>query len=179
MICEQKENKQIKNTEIKTSNLENKTLFLATIWEIACILYNLFKIDLSEYPEGNVITKKSVQLRRLSGGYLHEYIYYYDNVDVFGVGQFHLPVKNKGERKSPNDKRWKLHDMVLYRRRITNRISSNLELLENAIKQYNSLKKCYEAPKDIESVMNDVERAMQNKANIELEQAEISSYVWM
>lgn len=158
---------------------KNKSLFLTTIWKIGCILYNLLQINLEDYPEGNVITKRSVQKRRLSGGHLHEYVYYYNNVDIFGIGQFHLPVKNKGERRNPDDKRWKLHDKVMYRQQISNRISSNFELLENAIKQYNSLKKCFEAPKNIESVMKDVECAMQNKTEVELKQIEISNYGYL
>ena len=120
--------------QTEDDNFDNKSLFLTTIWELGCVLYNLYKINLDGYPEGNVITKRSVQRRLLSGGHWYEYVYYYENVDVFGVGQLHLPVKNKGERKNPNDIRWKLRDKIMYRRQIENRRKSNLELLENAIK---------------------------------------------
>lgn len=140
-----------------------KEIFMLIIWKLGYALYNLSKINLQGYPEGNVITKKSVQRRHLSGGHEREYVYYYDNVDVFGKGQYHLPVKNKGERKNPKDERWLIRDKIMYRRQIEQKSKMNIRLLTDAIKQYNSLKKCYEASKSVESVMKEVEIAIQNK----------------
>ena len=67
----------------------------AEVWQQACILNRLLEIDLTRFPKGNVITKNSRQKRILSNGEKRIYKYHYQIVDVFGVGQFHLPVKNK------------------------------------------------------------------------------------
>ena len=70
------------------------------LWRDACCLHHLLQINLERYPKGNVIRKQSVQKRVLRDGKEKTYTYYYENVDVWGEGQYHLPVSGNGGRRN-------------------------------------------------------------------------------
>ena len=83
------------------------------LWKDACCLHHLLQINLERYPKGTVIRKHSVQKRVLRDGKEKTYSYYYENVDVWGEGQYHLPVKRKWR---PKERLWDLRCKVLCRK---------------------------------------------------------------
>ncbi|MBR3934862.1 MAG: hypothetical protein IKJ68_13275 [Clostridia bacterium] len=134
----------------------------AEVWECACLLFRLQQIDLSRFERGNIIVKKSFQKRILSDGSIKVYEYHYENIDIFGKGQIHLPVKGK-KRHNPSDLRWRIRDGIRYRNDIEFRIKNATIKLDNAIQELNSYKKSTEVLETIETVMASVRRAMGNK----------------
>ena len=132
------------------------------VWESACLLFRLQQIDLSRFERGNIIVKKSFQKRVLQDGRVKVYEYHYENIDIFGKGQIHLPVRGK-KRHNPNDPRWRMRDGIRYRNDIEFRIKNATIKLEKAIQELNSYKKSTENLETIEDVMISVRRAMGNK----------------
>lgn len=132
------------------------------VWESACLLFRLQQIDLSRFERGNIIVKRSFQKRVLSDGSVKVYEYHYENIDIFGKGQIHLPVRGK-KRHNPNDPRWRMRDGIRYRNDIEFRIKNATIKLEKAIQELNSYKKSTENLETIEDVMISVRRAMGNK----------------
>ena len=143
----------------------------AEVWECACLLFRLQQIDLSRFERGNIIVKKSFQKRILSDGSIKVYEYHYENIDIFGKGQIHLPVRGK-KRHNPNDPRWRMRDGIRYRNDIEFRIKNATIKLEKAIQELNSYKKSTENLETIEDVMISVRRAMGNKEKYEKIQKE-------
>ena len=132
------------------------------VWESACLLFRLQQIDLSRFERGNIIVKRSFQKRVLSDGSVKVYEYHYENIDIFGKGQIHLPVRGK-KRHNPNDPKWRMRDGIRYRNDIEFRIKNATIKLEKAIQELNSYKKSTENLETIEDVMISVRRAMGNK----------------
>ena len=134
----------------------------AEMWKSGCTLYSLQQIDLSHFEQGNIIVKKSQQKRVLANGEERIYSYHYENIDVFGKGQFHLPVKGK-KRRDSNDPVWEIRDRIEYRKDIELRIKNATQQLDNAIAVVNSFKKSTEKLTTVESVMESVRKSMENK----------------
>lgn len=136
------------------------------VWNCGCVLYRLQEIDLSRFEKGNVIVKNLRQKRILADGTVRIYNYHYENIDVFGKGQIHLPVKGK-KRHNPNDSKWKIRDGIVYRNEIEQRIKNATIQLERAIKELNSYKRSTEQLETMASVMDSVKRAMANRKKYE------------
>lgn len=134
----------------------------AEVWDCACRLYYLQQIDLSRFEKGNIIIKTSFQKRVLRDGSIKIYEYHYENIDIFGKGQIHLPVRRK-KRHDSGDVRWRMRDGIRYRNQIETEINNSVIRLENALKEFNSYKKSTEKLETLESVMNSVKKAMGNK----------------
>lgn len=141
----------------------------AEVFRNACVFARLQEIDLTRFPKGNVIIKNSLQKRILSGGREKIYKYHYQVVDVYGEGQFHLPVKNKERYQKEKDKRWKLRDEIIYRNDMEMRINEAEQHLLKAIKKLNSLKKSTEPLETFEKVMKRAKNAIRNKSAFEKE----------
>ncbi len=125
----------------------------AKVWKDACCLYNLLQIDLERYPKGNVILKKSRQRRILRDGTVKLYIYRYENVDIYGGGQFHLPVKRKYEEGDPEKDLWNLRNRVIYRIRLENRLEYLRRQVENEIRDLQVFKGSKEAAETFEEIL--------------------------
>ncbi|MBR3919105.1 MAG: hypothetical protein IKJ59_10270 [Clostridia bacterium] len=136
------------------------------VWKCGCVLYRLQQIDLSRFEKGNIIVKNLRQKRILSDGTVKIYNYHYENIDVFGKGQIHLPVKGK-KRHNPNDSNWKIRDGIVYRNEIEQRINNATIRLDRAIKELNSYKKSTEKLETMTTVMDSVKRAMANRKEYE------------
>lgn len=134
----------------------------AEVWECACLLFRLRQIDLSRFERGNIIVKKSFQKRVLKDGTVRIYEYHYENVDIFGKGQIHLPVRGK-KRHNPKDPKWQVRDGIRYRNDIEFRTKNAEKRLQTAIQELNSYKKSTEKLETFENVMDLVQRAMGNK----------------
>jgi hypothetical protein len=145
--------------KVHCSDIEKRKV---EVWESACLLFRLQQIDLSRFERGNIIVKKSFQKRVLRDGRVKVYEYHYENIDIFGKGQIHLPVRGK-KRHNPNDPRWRMRDGIRYRNDIEFRIKNATIKLEKAIQELNSYKKSTENLETIEDVMISVRRAMGNK----------------
>lgn len=144
---------------------------MSDILGLGCILVRLLAIDLSRFPKGNV-TSKTLRLRHvLKSGSIKEYEYHYHVVNIFGKGQIHLPVKNKKRYQKEHDKRWRLHDEVIYRNEIEARIEETKKRLDRAIRRYNTYKKSTEKPETFESVMMRAEADVKCKCIAEVETA--------
>ena len=131
------------------------------VWKYGCILYRLQQIDLSKFEKGNIIVKHSNQKRILADGSERIYTYHYENIDVFGKGQFHLPVKGD-KRHNPDDPKWKIRDGIMYRNEIERRIKNATEQLEDAVCELNSYKKSTERLETVADVLANVGKAMEN-----------------
>lgn len=150
----------------------------AEVWERACLLFRLQQIDLSRFERGNIIVKTSFQKRVLRDGSVKVYKYHYENIDIFGKGQIHLPVRGK-KRHNSKDPRWRTRDGIRYRNDIEMRIKNAEKRLENAVSEYNSYKRSSETLETVENVMQLVRRAMGNKEKYERirkEEAERRAY---
>ena len=131
------------------------------VWKYGCILYRLQQIDLSKFEKGNIIVKHSQQKRVLADGSEKIYTYHYENIDVFGKGQFHLPVRGD-KRHNPDDPKWKIRDGIMYRNEIERRINNATAQLEGAVCELNSYKKSTEKLETVAEVLAKVGRAMEN-----------------
>ena len=107
----------------------------AKLWQSACALFNLLQIDLSGYPQGSVIVKNSRQRRKLKSGAVKWYTYHYENIDIKGGGQFHLPVKIKG--KIYTGSLWVTRDKILYRKNIENKIRFFDQQIQSLLRNVN------------------------------------------
>lgn len=152
----------------------------AELWRVACSLYNLLQIDLSGYPKGTVISKNSRQRRTLKSGVTKIYTYHYENADVAGVGQFHLPVKIKFKRGKrvvtpaydANDPKipenlWDMRQRILYRREIEGRIEYQEKRAKELIQGLNLYKNSREELETLEAMLELAGRAMRRKGEYE------------
>lgn len=150
------------------------------LWQAACTLYKHLQIDLSKYPEGNVISKTSRQRRILKSGEIRVYEYHYENTDVKGVGQFHLPVKIKfkrGKREvtpayDANDPKipenlWDMRQRILYRIEIEERIKYLKKQAEGLIRKVNLYKNSREQLETLEAILQLAGRAMRRQGEYE------------
>lgn len=131
-------------------HVSDKARRVAEAWKDACCLYCLLQIDLERFPKGNVIRKHSLQKRILHDGSERVYSYYYENVDVWGKGQFHLPLKRRGDAKH---KLWKLRGDVLYRQTVEARAAYLRKQLERRIKDLNLFRSSKEASGTLEELL--------------------------
>ena len=140
----------------------------AEIWRTACILYNLLQIDLSDYPEGNVISKTSRQRRVLKGHFVKTYEYHYENIDIKGKGQFHLPIKSKFKRV-PKDKEnlWNLRNRIIYRNQVMDKIQFLEKQMKNLLKDINIYKNSREKLDTAEEIMQLAAKAMRHQKDFE------------
>ena len=130
----------------------------AELWQAACALFNLLQIDLSGYPQGSVITKNSRQRRKLKSGDVKWYTYHYENIDVKGVGQFHLPVKMKGI--SVDGGLWETRHKILYRNSTENRIRYLDSQIQDLIRNVNYSQSSTAAQVTYDSIMGLAGQAM-------------------
>lgn len=138
----------------------------AEVWKNACCLYNILQIDLERYPKGNVILKHSRQRRVLRDGSEKVYLYRYENVDVYGGGQFHLPVKRKYAEGDEKD-RWNLRSKVLYRIEVENRRDALRREVLTGIKALRVFKDSREPEDTLEEILELAGRAMGRKERYE------------
>lgn len=131
------------------------------LWKDACCLHHLLQINLERYPKGTVIRKHSVQKRVLRDGKEKTYSYYYENVDVWGEGQYHLPVKRKWR---PKERLWDLRCKVLYRKEVEERIESLRKRLANGIRAMNVYRGSKETSGTVEEVLRLAGEAMGRRA---------------
>lgn len=150
-------------------HVSDKAKRTALVWKYACDLYHMLQIDLKGIPKGNVIQKHSRQRRILRGGIEKIYDYRYENLDVSGVGQFHLPVK----RKSGEDKLWELREKVLYRIEVENRIRYLKKQVETLIRGLNVYRGSKEKACTFGETMELVEKAKGSQERYERYQREL------
>ena len=152
----------------------------AELWRVACTLYNLLQIDLSRFPEGSVILKNSRQRRTLKSGVVKIYGYHYENLDVKGVGQFHLPVKIKFKRGKrvvtpacdANDPKvqenlWDMRQRILYRKEIEERIEYLEKRARDLIHGVNLYKNSREELETLEEILRLAGMAMRRQGEFE------------
>lgn len=104
------------------------------LWRDACCLYICCRSIWNDIQRGTSSGSHSVQKRVLRDGKEKTYTYYYENVDVWGEGQYHLPVKRKWR---PKERLWDLRCKVLYRKEIEERIETLRKRLANGIRAMN------------------------------------------
>lgn len=139
-------------------HVSDKGRRVAKLWQAACALFNLLQIDLSGYPQGSVITKNSRQRRKLKSGAVKWYTYHYENIDIKGGGQFHLPVKMK--EKDPKGSLWETRHRILYRNSTENKIRYLDRQIQNLIKNVNYCQPSTSAQVTYESIMELAGQAM-------------------
>lgn len=137
----------------------------AQLWQAACALFNLLQIDLSSYPQGSVITKNSHQRRKLKSGAVKYYTYHYENIDIKGGGQFHLPVKMKG--KTPAGSLWETRNRILYRNNTENRIRYLDRQIQSLITNVNYCQSSSSAQVTYDSIMALAGQAMRCRSAYE------------
>ena len=162
------------------SHMSDRGERAAELWQASCILFNLSKIDLEKYPKGSVITKHSRQQRVLKGGRVKIYHYYYENIDLEGAGQFHLPVKIKFARgkkvvspaEDPNNPEvrenlWNIRNGILYRKDLESKLRYYEDRVRTLIRQLDFLKNSREERTAFQEIMMLAGRAMSRKADFE------------
>ena len=145
-------------------HVSDKAKRAAEVWKNACCLYHILQIDLERFPKGNVIMKNSRQKRILRDGSEKTYFYHYENVDVYGGDQFHLPLKRKWK---PKEKLWDLRSKVIYRIGVENRVESLRKQVETQIKDLNVFKGSKEAPGTFEEILRLAGQAMGHQERYE------------
>ena len=145
-------------------HVSDKAKRAAEVWKNACCLYHILQIDLERFPKGNVIMKNSRQKRILRDGLEKTYFYHYENVDVYGGDQFHLPLKRKWK---PKEKLWDLRSKVIYRIGVENRVESLRKQVETQIKDLNVFKGSKEAPGTFEEILRLAGQAMGHQERYE------------